>query len=101
VTTPELLHLSHTDLLQHRFSAQDVRVFSGTPVAFECRCSLERVESLLRSLGIDEVRDVIREEGAVCVTCEFCHRPYRFVAVDIERLFADAGSAPEGPGSLH
>jgi molecular chaperone Hsp33 len=101
VTTPELLHLSLTDLLQQRFSAQDVRVFSGTPVAFECRCSLERVEGLLRSLGIDEVRDVIREQGAVSVTCEFCHRPYRFDAVDVERLFAGASSVPEGPVSLH
>jgi molecular chaperone Hsp33 len=101
VTTPELLHLSLTDLLQQRFSAQDVRVFSGAPVAFECRCSLERVEGLLRSLGIDEIRDVIREEGAVSVTCEFCHRPYRFDAVDVERLFAGTSSAPEGPVSLH
>jgi molecular chaperone Hsp33 len=101
VTTPELLHLSLTDLLQQRFNAQDVRVFGGAPVAFECRCSLERVEGLLRSLGIDEVRDVIREQGAVSITCEFCHRPYHFDAVDIERLFAGGSSAPEGPTSLH
>jgi molecular chaperone Hsp33 len=101
VTTPELLHLSLTDLLQQRFSAQDVRVFGGAPVAFECRCSLERVEGLLRSLGIDEVRDVIREQGAVSITCEFCHRPYQFDAVDVERLFAGGSSAPEGPVSLH
>jgi molecular chaperone Hsp33 len=101
VTTGELLRLSLTDLLQQRFSAQDVRVFSGAPVAFECRCSLDRVEGLLRSLGIDEVRDVIREQGAVSVTCEFCHRPYRFDAVDIERLFADVSPAPEGPIRLH
>lgn len=101
VTTPELLHLSLTDLLQQRFAAQDVRVFSGAPVAFECRCSLERVEGLLRSLGIDEVRDVIREQGAVSITCEFCHRPYHFDAVDVERLFSDGSSVSEGPVSLH
>jgi molecular chaperone Hsp33 len=98
VTAPELLHLSLTDLLQRRFLEQDVRVFTGSPVAFECRCSLDRVEGLLRSLGIDEVRDVIREQGAVSVTCEFCHRPYRFDAIDVERLFA---ASPEGPSVLH
>jgi molecular chaperone Hsp33 len=101
VTAPELLHLSITDFLQKRFAAQDVRVFTGSPVTFECRCSLERVEGLLRALGIDEVRDVIREEGAVSVTCEFCNRPYRFDAVDVERLF-DPGTPPtEGPAVLH
>jgi hypothetical protein len=29
----------------------------------------------------------------VTVTCEFCHRPYRFDAADVEALFA------EGPSS--
>jgi molecular chaperone Hsp33 len=101
VTTPELLHLSLTDLLQRRFTEQDVRVFTGAPVAFECRCSLDRVEGLLRSLGVDEVRDVIREQGAVSVTCEFCQRPYRFDAVDVERLFAAGAAPPEGPSVLH
>jgi molecular chaperone Hsp33 len=101
VTSPELLHLSLTDLLQRRFAEQDVRVFTGSPVAFECRCSQDRVEGLLLSLGIDEVRDVIREQGAVSVTCEFCHRPYRFDAADIERLFAPATPAAEVPPSLH
>jgi len=101
VTTPELLHLSLTDLLQRRFTRQDVRAFTGSPVAFECRCSLDRVQGLLRSLGIDEVRAVIREQGAVSVTCEFCHRPYRFDAVDVERLFAISSAIPEGPASLH
>jgi molecular chaperone Hsp33 len=101
VTAPELLHLSLTDLLKRRFSEQDVRVFTGSPVAFQCRCSLDRVESVLRSLGIDEVRDVIREQGAVSVTCEFCHRPYRFDAVDVERLFATSVTSAEDPSVLH
>lgn len=101
VTTPELLHLSLTDLLQRRFAKQDVRVFTGAPVAFECRCSLDRVEGLLRSLGVDEVRGVIREQGAVSVICEFCHRPYHFDAIDVERLFAPAAPTPEPPHSVH
>jgi molecular chaperone Hsp33 len=61
------------------------------------------VTSLLRALGADEVRDVLREQGAVTVTCEFCHRPYRFDEVDVEALFAE-GDVPVPPGgsqSLH
>jgi molecular chaperone Hsp33 len=44
----------------------------------------------LRSLGVEEVRSVIAEQGAVTVTCEFCQRPYQFDAVDAEQLFAEA-----------
>jgi molecular chaperone Hsp33 len=47
------------------------------------------VAGLLRALGPEEVRDVLREQGTVTVTCEFCHRPYRFESVDVDALFAD------------
>ena len=33
------------------FGADEVRVFSGHEVKFECRCSRERVANVLRSLG--------------------------------------------------
>ena len=71
----------------------DVRLFSGSTVLFECRCGEGRVTSLLRSLGADEVREILAEEGAVTVTCEFCRRPYRFDAQAVEALFTDSGAA--------
>jgi molecular chaperone Hsp33 len=51
-------------------------------------------------LGAEEVRDVLRQEGAVTVTCEFCHRPYRFDPVDVEALFSESGPA-DGSAILH
>jgi molecular chaperone Hsp33 len=47
------------------------------------------VASVLRALGAHEIRDVLREQGSVTVTCEFCQRPYRFDSIDIEALFTD------------
>src|SRR5262249_45595683 len=56
----ELLQRSSEDVLRHGFSGQgeDVRVFRGSPVRFECRCSPQRVAGVLRALGSGEVRDV-------------------------------------------
>lgn len=71
----------------------DVRLFGGSTVMFECRCGEGRVTSLLRALGADEVREILAEEGAVTVTCEFCRRPYRFDAQAVEALFTDSGPA--------
>jgi molecular chaperone Hsp33 len=87
-------------LLRRAFAGHDVRLFRGSPVQFQCRCSPERVSRVLRSLGAAEVRDILREQGSVAVTCEFCQRPYRFDAVDVERLFA-AGPAIDNSSSLH
>jgi molecular chaperone Hsp33 len=81
------------------FGADEVRVFSGSEVKFECRCSRERVANVLRSLGVDEVRSVIEEQGACTVTCEFCQKPYKFDAIDVEQLFND--NAPQGSSSIN
>jgi molecular chaperone Hsp33 len=102
LSTTDLLLRPVEELLERGFAAQDMRLFKGTPVQFECRCSEGRVSGLLRALGEDEVRDVLQEQGAVTVTCEFCHRPYRFDAVDVEALFADtAGKSGSEPPSIH
>jgi molecular chaperone Hsp33 len=102
LSTTDLLLRPVEELLERGFAAHDMRLFKGAPVQFECRCSEGRVSSLLRALGADEVRDVLKEQGAVTVTCEFCHRPYRFDAVDVEALFADVDAAGNGgPPSIH
>src|SRR5256886_1086383 len=75
VTPAQLLQCSAEQLLAQRFTEHDLRLFRGSPVRFECRCSQGRVAGLLRALGAEEVRGVLQEQGAVTVTCEFCHRP--------------------------
>jgi molecular chaperone Hsp33 len=89
--TAELLECPVEQLLLRGFSEQDLRLFRGAPVHFECRCGEGRVAGLLRALGAEEVRDVLREQGSVTVTCEFCQRPYRFDAAAVEALFPEGG----------
>ena len=74
----------------------DVRIFGGAPVEFECRCNPARVAGVLRALGSEEIREVLREQGSVTVTCEFCQRPYSFDSIDIEALFADSAGRSRG-----
>ena len=97
----DLLQCPVEELLGRGFAAHDMRLFRGTPVQFECRCSHGRVTSLLRTLGADEVRDVLREQGSVTVTCEFCHRPYRFDAGDVEALFGDSPIPGGNSSTVH
>jgi molecular chaperone Hsp33 len=78
----------------------DCRLFCASAVRFACRCNRSRVAGVLRALGFDEIRSILAEQGAVTVTCEFCGRPYRFDAIDAERLFSE-GSSPEAPLTLN
>jgi molecular chaperone Hsp33 len=91
---------SAEEVLQRVCAEHDCRLFAGSPVKFVCRCDASRVRSVLRSLGVEELRSILDEQGAVSVTCEFCGRPYQFDAIDVERLFA-IGVGPESPQSLN
>src|SRR5207244_12075777 len=92
LTPVQLLQCSAEQLLARGFTDHDLRLFRGSPVRFECRCSQGRVAGLLRAPGPGEVRGGPGEQGAVTGTCEVCHRPPRFEAVDIEALFAPDSS---------
>ena len=96
----ELLDAPLAPLLQVVFGEHDLRLFEPDRVRFQCRCDEERVASLLQGLGEAEVRSVLEEQGLVTVTCEFCQRPYRYDAIDVEQLFA-VTPRPEAPGSLN
>lgn len=96
VTGAELAELDDQKLLRRLFSEDDVRMFESAPVFFRCRCSRERVETMLRALGRDEVDSIVEEFGQVEVRCEFCSRAYRLDAVDCTALFIGPGPSATG-----
>lgn len=89
LTPQELRELSGMEVIHRLFHEEDLRVFDPEPVAFRCTCSRERVSDMLRRLGREEVREIIEEQGAISVTCEFCLHHYRYDRVDAEQLFAE------------
>jgi molecular chaperone Hsp33 len=100
VSTKELLDLPCRELLRRLFREDDIRLFEGTPVFFQCSCSRERVAGILQALGGEEVQALLRERGEVEVRCEFCNRAWHFDAVDVAGLFSQA-AAQEAPPGLH
>jgi len=100
ITAEELLELPFREVIRRLYHEEDVRIFEPEPVSFRCSCSRERIEETLRGLGIDEVRDIIREQGRVEVTCSFCNQRYEFDPVDAEQIFA-AMVSPEIPTTRH
>ena len=97
----ELLARAPEDLMHRTFAGLDLRLFPAHEVQFRCRCDRDRVVSMLRSLGAAEVDSIIHEQGAVTVTCEFCHKPWRFDAVDTAELFGAAASHAPGSPALN
>jgi molecular chaperone Hsp33 len=93
----ELRELADCDILQRLFNEDDLRLFDPAPVYFKCRCSRERVGSMLQALGYDEAQSVLAEQGRVAVNCDFCNRAYVFDAVDIAQLFVEVVTSVASP----
>ena len=94
LTRQELLALPVRDILHRLYHEEDIRLFSRVPVSFRCSCSRERVESVLRMLGLDEIHGILAEQGSVRVDCEFCGNRYTFDRIDAEQLFASLHITP-------
>ncbi len=97
----ELLELPQREVLRRLFHEEDIRVFEPEPVSFRCSCTRERIETVLRGLGYDEVQSIIAEQGRISVDCEFCNQNYLFDPVDVEKLFAAAEHQPNVPPTRH
>jgi molecular chaperone Hsp33 len=64
----------------------DVKVFESYGVAFDCRCTREKVETALLGLGKDELAKIAREQPQTEATCDFCGETYVLSADDVRGL---------------
>ncbi|MDO3681752.1 Hsp33 family molecular chaperone HslO [Paenibacillus ehimensis] len=55
-------------------------------IRFQCKCSRERVEQTLISLGRDELQQILEEDGKAEIVCHFCNEAYRFSREDLEAI---------------
>lgn len=52
-------------------------------IGYRCRCSEERVEQMLLSLGREELQKLEKESPSVEVVCQFCNKKYNIAVRDI------------------
>ncbi len=68
--------LSSRDLLYRLYHEDGVRIFDALNIGAACSCSLKGVENMLGGFTKSERKDMIKEDGKVHITCEFCNRTY-------------------------
>ena len=56
------------------------------PVEYKCYCSRERVERALISLGPEELKNILAEQGSCHMTCQFCDAEYEFTARQLQQI---------------
>lgn len=97
VTKEELLEVDAGTMIHRLYHDETLKVFESDTVSFHCPCSRERVANALRTLGYDDIRSLLEEQGKIESRCEFCNAHYEFDAVDVEQVFAAEHMHKPGP----
>ncbi len=90
-----------TTMIRDGMSAEDIlfRVTDGFPMIcennavtpkYECKCSKERMEKALISVGKDALTELIEEQGQAELTCQFCDNKYLFNKKELTELLQKA-----------
>ena len=74
-------------LLFRLFHEDGVRAYRRHDLAARCRCSRQRVETVLRVMPADELASM-KVDGHIIVTCQFCSAAYEFDEGEIAALTA-------------
>jgi molecular chaperone Hsp33 len=73
-------------LVDRLFLAEGVEIYRPHDLRHACRCSRERVATVLRAFPRDEIED-LKVDGALVVTCEFCNTQHVFGEDDVAALY--------------
>jgi molecular chaperone Hsp33 len=87
VRNDELLGLEPQEILRRLFAEENVRLFEPRAVTHDWPADPEKVATMLRSLGEDEVRAILAEHGEIVVHDDMSNHTYRFDAADVDALF--------------
>jgi molecular chaperone Hsp33 len=93
----ELLELDADTILHRLFWEEKLLRFEPDHPKFACTCSRERVSSMLRNLGVEEVESILAERDQIEVGCDFCGAQYRFDPVDAAEIFMQPVDHLPGP----
>lgn len=85
----ELLTLDQSVILRRLFWQEKIQLLGSEEIEFQCGCSKEKTDSMLRSLGKKELDDILKAEGKVEVKCQFCNKTITYTPADIEALFLE------------
>jgi len=84
----ELLDVDNTpqNLLYRLFNEDGVWVYKVQPLKAGCRCSRQRIRTVLKSIPPNELAEVLDAKGNMAVKCQFCNKSEVFTRADINRL---------------
>lgn len=85
---PRLLEQGKTarDIVEMLLTGYEIEFFDEMEPCYACDCSKERMAKALISLGKEELRTIIEEDGKAEVCCQFCNAKHEFTKEELEEF---------------
>jgi len=81
--------LTPEEVLKQVLGDMEFKVLEKEDVFFSCLCSKERLERVLISLGKEELKSMMEEQGKAELRCHFCNKCYDFNIKDLENIYKE------------
>jgi len=74
------------ELVKSNFDIEET-VWDEREATYTCNCSREYLAQVLVSVGEEQMRQIIREDGSLKVHCHYCNTDYEFTDKDADDIF--------------
>lgn len=82
--------LTPEEVLTELLGKDNLKILEKQPVSFSCTCSKERFGNVITTLGVNEIQEMIDEEGKAEAQCHFCNEKYHYTKEELEELKQEA-----------
>ncbi|RUO76275.1 Hsp33 family molecular chaperone HslO [Idiomarina seosinensis] len=82
ITEQELYTLPAEQLLHRLYHEETVHIYPPQSVSFVCGCSRERTLEALASVPVEQIKEILEQDGEIVMTCDYCLTEYRFSQED-------------------
>lgn len=74
------------NILEDIIGEYGLKINQYLDVLFKCDCNRKRLESVLISLGKEELEDILKNDGKAELVCHYCNKKYNFNADELKEL---------------
>ena len=78
------------EIIEENFGHFECKMLEPIYPFFQCMCSEERMNNVVKAIGLKEARQIVREDGRIEIHCDFCNKYYRYSKSQVELIFGDS-----------
>ncbi|HLR20927.1 MAG TPA: Hsp33 family molecular chaperone HslO [Tissierellaceae bacterium] len=80
---------SPEDIIKKLLKNFEIKILDRIELEYKCDCSREVTEKVIKSLGKEEIKTIIEEDGGAEIVCHFCNTKYQFDEENLSKLLID------------